>query len=130
MLYLTEINVISIQNKKKYTSNKSLPGDSHYIRRSLCRYRRSHPRVTILACVSHYTLTSCIHFIQRRCPRCCLSVYSSSDVCRQVSVQPVHNELHLLRSLLLQQPRGRAVQVLRLNATSGGLVNTIQRERT
>ena len=59
-----------------------------------------------------------------------ISVDSSRDVRRQVSVRLVQEDLHALRHLLLQQPRVRAVQVLRLTATSDGLVKRTQQERT
>ncbi len=55
--------------------------------------------------------------------------YSSpGDVRRQVPVRLVQEDLHALRRLLLQQPRLRPVQVLRLNATPNEPDTTTQQE--
>ena len=53
---------------------------------------------------------------------------SPGDVRRQVPVRLVQEDLHALRHLLLQQPRLRPVQVLRLNATSDEIYKTTQQE--
>ena len=54
---------------------------------------------------------------------------SPGDVRRQVPVRLVQEDLHALRHLLLQQPRLRPVQVLRLNTTSKETVTTTQQEQ-
>ena len=53
---------------------------------------------------------------------------SPGDVRRQVPVRLVQEDLHALRRLLLQQPRLRPVQVLRLNATPNEPDTTTQQE--
>ncbi len=55
---------------------------------------------------------------------------SPGDVRRQVPVRLVQEDLHALRRLLLQQPRLRPVQVLRLNSTANETVITIQQEHS
>ena len=53
---------------------------------------------------------------------------SPGDVRRQVPVRLVQEDLHALRHLLLQQPRLRCLQVLRLNATANEIYKTTQQE--
>ena len=54
--------------------------------------------------------------------------FSPGDVRRQVPVRLVQEDLHALRHLLLQQPRLRCLQVLRLNATPNEPDTTTQQE--
>ena len=60
----------------------------------------------------------------------CDLCFSPGDVRRQVPVRLVQEDLHALRHLLLQQPRLRPVQMLRLNATTSETVITTQQELT
>ncbi len=69
----------------------------------------------------HIIITKNVHLVMFRC--------SPGDVRRQVPVRLVQEDLHALRHLLLQQPRLRPVQVLRLNTTINEPVITTQQER-